>query len=64
MFVVLADIAHDLAREAVDRGEDAAGNDIALDFGTSNPPIAHGSLLPFFLFPGRFSKRGTCQDSC
>ena len=33
IFVVLADVAHELAGEVVDRGEDAAGNDVALDFG-------------------------------
>jgi hypothetical protein len=31
--VVVADVAHQLAREVFDRGEDAAGNDIALDLG-------------------------------
>ncbi len=32
-FVVMADVAHEFAREIVDRSKDAAGNDVALDLG-------------------------------
>src|SRR5258708_22308775 len=31
MLVVMTDVAHELARQVVDRGEDAAGDDIAFD---------------------------------
>src|ERR1700737_1679614 len=31
--IVVTDIAHELARQVLDRGEDPAGNDIALDPG-------------------------------
>ena len=33
MLIVLADIAHQIAPEILDRGQDAAGNDVALDLG-------------------------------
>src|SRR6266478_662842 len=31
MLVVMTDVAHELARQVVDRGEDAAGDDVAFD---------------------------------